>query len=1070
MGIGIELYRLRIGLGAYSLKRKNNVTSCRSRKIPHLSQTLLTLNITFFTLISLLLLTLSGNVELNPGPRTPTIDSESTSSSSQSGGQSQNHSFLYLNARSLKSVRRVDNQTINKITDFQNLLYMADWFLVAVTETWLKGNILDSELAPSLYQVFRKDRTDAGTRKRGGGLMLLIRKPTLALRRYDLEPDNEIMVCDYKTPKSSKKAIIVCYRPQWENLAVFSKKLDVTISKVKKQYSDILILGDFNVPNIPWLDGAPAYVSPDRGNLGPTPESQFCDAITKSASHQMNQIPSNSQGNMLDLILSTSPQGYSAIKKYESSFRTDHAILTFDRSQGLTNEKPTAKYINNYKKADFANLNRAIHRSNLCEVIMGNDINTDWNVWLHSVHSLIDQYIPKVKIKDSSQPPWIDSEVRHLKNKKLTQWRRCKKLNDKATPQDWLKFRRLRNQLQHLLDIKHKTYLNSLELELKDNPKRFWSFFKAKTKARSLPSIIKCGGQEATTAPEKSEIFNNYFYSVFTAPETNPNLPIIQEFPNPTLGLLTINGLDVYKVLKNMDPNKALGPDNISPRVLKECASSLAPSLTKFFNLTLRKGSLPDQWKCANVVPIHKKDSKEDATHYRPISLLCVISKVMERCIFNIIYPTLELEISDHQHGFLKGKSTSTQMATFIHELSRILDDAGQVDVAYLDFSKAFDSVSHTHLLHKLKGFGIHGELHRWFCSYLSNRFQRVSVEGENSSWLPVISGVPQGSILGPLLFLLFINDMPDCLNHSEIALFADDSKCYKRISSIEDCQNLQEDINHLFTWSNIWRMKFNASKCTILSVTRKHNPVNFNYTMNNTILEKVKSMKDLGVWVTHDLIWSTHCEKIIAKGRSSLAFIKRAVGFHAPQTVSKQLYISMVRSILEYCPQVWSSASLKCSQQVESIQRQATKYILNYPADKSYKERLMELNILPLCYRREMSDLVFYFKSKVHEYRINTNQYCPPAPIHHRLRSATQEQMLQIPRCRTKNFKRTYFNRIVHLWNCLPVELKLCSSTTSFKYNLKLHYRDKLRNIFSVEDTCTWTMACSCDTCFTRR
>ena len=246
--------------------------------------------------------------------------------------------------------------------------------------------------------------------------------------------------------------------------------------------------------------------------------------------------------------------------------------------------------------------------------------------------------------------------------------------------------------------------------------------------------------------------------------------------------------------------HKALAPDGIPGRILKETAQQIAPSLTLLFNKSLHSAVVPDEWKLANVVPVFKRGIKEHVQNYRPISLLCIVSKVLERCVLNHIWEHLQEVINDHQHGFMPGRSC----------LAGLLDRGEQIDVIYLDMTKAFDKVNHELLISKLRRFGFKTNLLNWFQSYLYHRRQQVTVFCSTSSSLPVTSGVPQGSIFGPILFLLYVNDLPDAVCSSTIATFADDTKLVKRIASNTDSNKLQEDLNTLKQWSTSSNLAFN--------------------------------------------------------------------------------------------------------------------------------------------------------------------------------------------------------------------------------------------------------------------
>ena len=636
------------------------------------------------------------------------------------------------------------------------------------------------------------------------------------------------------------------------------------------------------------------------------------------------------------------------------------------------------------------------------------------------------------------------------------------------SPESWTAYRRLRNDLRTLVNKKHNDYIKQTCHNLPTQPKRFWGLIRSKRAKKSIPAEVKHGDRLEFSPNGKATLFNEYFYSNFTTPDAFRDLPPIDTFIDPHLIDLEISTAEVRLILSTLDPHKATGPDDVPGTVLRECSAELAPSLTKLFNISLQTGTVPDSWKAANVTPVYKKGDKDSCSNYRPISLLCITSKVFERAILNNIYERLSNQITTSQHGFLRGRSTTTQLLSVFHKISESLDKSHQTDTLYLDFSKAFDSVPHHLLIHKLKSFRISGKLLSWFLSYMSNRKQCVVIEGSSSAWLPVVSGVPQGSLLGPLLFILYTNDIGVGLSEgSKIALYADDAKLFCMVNSLEDCLSLQSDLDRISQWSNTWKLKFNSEKCIVLSFARVLK-YDFPYNLNNTILNRATEFNDLGLTVSNNLSWKRHIAQIVSKANRLLGFIKRTLGFRAPVKSKLFLYNSLIRSTLSYASVLWKPDKADMLL-LEGVQRRATKYILNdYTSD--YKTRMARAGMIPLSYVKEINDLCFFYKCFHRFYDFDISGIIPLHNFRTNTRLGNTPFRLQKVPFITESAANFFSHRIVNLWNNLPVSVRkiVCNNKRILPFKTKLYelYKNKLYTHFNVDDTCTWISHCRCAAC----
>ena len=503
---------------------------------------------------------------------------------------------------------------------------------------------------------------------------------------------------------------------------------------------------------------------------------------------------------------------------------------------------------------------------------------------------------------------------------------------------------------------------------------------------------------------------------------------------------------DIIEALGELDPYSAAPDGDIPARILTACKQQLADPLTLLWQESFSIGCIPAELKIQYVTPIYKKGDRTDPANYRPVSLTSHIMKTFERVVRKNLVRHLEENtlINKNQHGFRKKRSCMTQLLSHVEQIYKSLNNDDEVDVIYLDFAKAFDKVDHAVLLAKLGRYGIGGNALRWIKEFLLNRKQAVVVEGHKSSFQPVISGVPQGTVLGPILFVLYINDLLDSISYSKGFSFADDTKLIGAIREMSSVGLLQNDLNIVIEWSRVNNMELHEQKFEVVSYPLNKSkalrelpfyPETVEYsTPRGYIISPQETVRDLGVYISNNRSWGPHIEKTVQGARKMAAWALSAFRDRS-QVVMLTLYKSMVRSKLEYCCPVWNPVKVGDIQKLENVQRSFTRKILGC-SDLQYWDRLKKLKLMSLQRRRERYSIIHVWKI-LNEHAPNDISFEFRSHQRHGIKAEIPPMNKSAQLSVRSDYDNTFRVRAAQLFNVLPSELRSITILDSFKVGL---------------------------------
>lgn len=768
---------------------------------------------------------------------------------------------------------------------------------------------------------------------------------------------------------------ITCsYIPPHSGTELYTKHSEV-ISKIflrLKENDRIVITGDFNIPNVSWnsCHDDPVRFYPSSS------ENVFLNSLFSLGLSQVNFIL-NSNSRILDLIFvddcdkilvsRTDP-----IVHLEDSYHpTLKFLLNFSiADNNFNNNELLPVLVFDFKNTDVTKLNSLLSNVNweslFCQNISATAEGLDNMTFLfnQTLLNCFELTVPKRIKSNISGPIWFTNNIRKLRNTKTKYY---KKYIESKKQIDFANYTSARYVYQIASKNAYLSYLAKVQLHLKLNAKSFWSFVNTKRKSSEFPSFMKINDIESDDESTICNMFADFFKSTYSN-ETYLNNSYPIKIQPGSIRFPMIDSEIVLFHLNKLKVSFSAGPDNIPSFILKYCAGELVEPITQLFELSLSIGHFPTSWKESFIIPLHKSGNKSSILNYRGIAKMSVLPKLFEQIITTQMAFNVNMLISPRQHGFLPGRSTSTNLLEFSTYIFKNFSHGSQTDVIYTDFSKAFDVVNHKLILIKLELYGFPPSLVKWISSYLNDRTQQVLFKSSKSYKLKVNSGVPQGSHLGPILFLLFINDLSLVINHCNILMFADDVKIFRSVKTLHDASIIQSELVSLNYWCNLNCMRLNLMKCKQMTFFRCK-PIHYIYKIENQELEKVETFKDLGVLMDSKFRFDNHTAKITSKSYSLLGFIKRwAKEFNDPY-ITKLLFTSLVRPTLEYASVVWCPNYNKYIGSIESIQKQFLLFCLrdlpwnndiNLP---SYESRLKLINLPPLKYRRILFNAIFIFK-----------------------------------------------------------------------------------------------------------
>ena len=907
---------------------------------------------------------------------------------------------------------------------------LLEFDVLAFTETWLNSSYASDDIRlESFREPERKDRVGDSH----GGVIIYVKDSIHYRRRNDLELRGIECIWIQLTLKHKHVLFGLFYRPPNSDSIYYSGIEDSIHLAIDSGITDIIITGDFNFNML--------------NNQTSRKINTFCEQFSLfQCINEPTHFTENSS-TLLDILLVTNK---------------DHLILCGVGDPFLHQEQ---RYhcpiygVFNFRKPKVKAYKRRIWKYNdgNYELLRQKVTTTDWSICHNSdinvyaqnivktLNALTETCVPnKIVTFRSSDPPWLTTVIKKHIRKRKRAYRKAKQTNLQT---HWVKFKHLRNLVTSMIRESKKAFHDNIANKLKSDSlssKQWWTILKSFISPYSKSSIppLEADGVVYSDEMEKANVLNDFFRDQTLLDDQNAILPNIPSYPvNSTLDSIIVTPEEVSTVLLSLPLGKSAGPDGINNRILREVAKEFSPALCLFFNTSLRLGEVPGAFKEAHVTPVPKGGDVTLVSNHRPISLLSNLDKVLERLVFKHLHNHFVDNniLTPFQSGFTPGDSTVNQLTYLYNTLCHALDSGKEVRVIFCDISKAFDRVWHAGLVHKLQAAGISGSFLQWLINYLSNRKQRVVLPGVQSKWNFIYAGVPQGSILGPLLFLLYINDIVVDIR-SSIRLFADDTSLYIIVDNPDHAaQLLNADLEKITNWAETWLVKFNPDKTESLLISRKTSgPIHPPVFMLNQEVNEVDKHKHLGIVLSGDCSWHHHINYIKEKAWARIN-IMRKLKFLLDRKSLETIYISFIRPVIEYADIIWDNCTQTDKQELEKIQLEAARISTGATKLISVQKLYEETGWEPLEIRRKKHKLALFYKMYNHLTPPYLSSLVPPLISNfsrYNLRNANDIQTID---SRTTLYFNSFLPSVIRDWNSLPHGNRNADSLNSFKRQINL-------------------------------